>query len=113
MTDNKNKKTIVQKLTSRKFLVSLITAIAGIVTMCIGHGDEVTIIAGALCTILPTLTYCIIEGTADIKSIQTITTATSGALRDLGKNDAANLTDMMGAVAESMADDAETDADKE
>lgn len=110
----KTQRTIVQKLTSRKFLVSLITAIAGIVTMLIGHEQEVATIAGALCTILPTLTYCIIEGAADIKSIQTMTAATSEALRDLGMNEAAEQAELVGDVAESFVDDeTENEADKE
>ncbi len=55
------KKSIIEKLTSRKFIVTAITAIAGIVTMIIGENEAVQIIAGAAMTIVPTIVYCIME----------------------------------------------------
>ena len=78
------KKSILEKLTSRKFIVTAITAIAGIITLIIGENEMVQIVAGALMTIVPTIVYCIMEGTIDAKSVKTITDATADAAEKLG-----------------------------
>lgn len=78
------KKSIFEKLTSRKFLVTAITAIAGIITMIIGENEIVQIISGAAMTIVPTIVYCITEGAIDAKSIKTITDTTVEAAEKLG-----------------------------
>lgn len=78
------KKNILEKLTSRKFIVTAITAIAGIITLIIGENETVQIIAGAAMTIVPTIVYCIMEGTIDAKSVKTITDATADAGEKLG-----------------------------
>ena len=78
------KKKILEKLTSRKFIVTVITAIAGIITMIIGESEVVQILAGAAMTIVPTIIYCIMEGMIDAKSIKTITDATVEAAEKLG-----------------------------
>ena len=92
------KKNILAKLTSRKFIVTAITAIAGIVTMIIGDNEVVQIIAGAAMTIVPTIVYCIMEGTIDAKSIKTITEATADAAEKLGANE--NVVDAIEQVGE-------------
>ena len=78
------KKNILAKLTSRKFIVTAITAIAGIVTLIIGENEAVQIIAGAAMTIVPTIVYCIMEGAIDARSVKTITDATVDAAEKLG-----------------------------
>lgn len=78
------KKNILAKLTSRKFIVTAITAIAGIVTLIIGENEAVQIIAGAAMTIVPTIVYCIMEGAIDARSVKTITDATADAAEKLG-----------------------------
>ena len=78
------KKNILAKLTSRKFIVTAITAIAGIVTMIIGESEVVQTIAGAAMTIVPTIVYCIMEGAIDARSVKTITDATADAAEKLG-----------------------------
>ena len=78
------KKNILAKLTSRKFIVTAITAIAGIVTMIIGESEVVQTIAGAAMTIVPTIVYCIMEGAIDARSVKTITDATVDAAEKLG-----------------------------
>ena len=78
------KKSILEKLTSRKFIVTAITAIAGIITLIIGENEMVQIVAGALMTIVPTIVYCIMEGTIDAKSVKTIADATADAAEKLG-----------------------------
>ena len=78
------KKNILEKLTSRKFIVTAITAIAGIITLIIGENEVVQIIAGAAMTIVPTIIYCIMEGVIDANSVKTITDATADAAEKLG-----------------------------
>lgn len=81
------KRTILEKLTSRKFIVTLITAIAGLITSIIGENETVQIIAGAAMTIIPTIVYCITEGVLDAKSVKTIADATADAAEKLGANE--------------------------
>ena len=81
------KSNILKKLTSRKFIVTAITAIAGIITLIIGESEVVQIIAGAAMTIVPTIVYCVMEGVIDAKSIKTITEATVDAAEKLGVNE--------------------------
>ena len=100
-----NKEAIIKKLTSRKFIVSLITLIAGVVTMIIGHGREVTAIAGALMSIVPAVVYCIMEGIVDAASVKTITDAASGAADQLGYDKAADVIDQVGDIVEDLVSD--------
>lgn len=81
------KKNVLEKLTSRKFIVTAITAIAGLITLIIGENEIVQTIAGAAMTIVPTIIYCIMEGVIDAKSVKTITDATVEAAEKLGANE--------------------------
>ena len=81
------KKNILEKLTSRKFIVTAITAIAGIITAIIGENETVQIIVGAAMTIIPTIVYCIMEGVIDAKSVKTIADATADAAEKLGADE--------------------------
>ena len=81
------KTNIIRKITSRKFIISLITAIVGIVTMIVGDNEVVNVIAGAAMTIIPTIVYCIMEGVVDAKSVETITEATKDAAEKLGADE--------------------------
>ena len=94
-----------KKLTSRKFIIAVITAIAGIVTLIFGHGEEVNTIAGALMTIIPTLVYCIVEGTVDAASVKKIGDAVSDAAEKLGADELAEQVDNVTDMAESLIDD--------
>lgn len=78
------KNNLIKKITSRKFIIAVITAIAGIITLCTGENEAVQIIAGAAMTIVPTIVYCIMEGYIDAKSVATITDATVDAADKLG-----------------------------
>ena len=73
------KRNVLEKLTSRKFIVTVITAITGIITLFIGENETVQVIAGALMTIIPTVVYCLMEGKIDANSVKTIADATSDA----------------------------------
>ena len=81
------KEKLIKKLTSRKFIVTVITAITGIITMIVGENEVVQIISGAAMTIVPTIVYCITEGVIDARSIKTITDATTEAAEKLGASE--------------------------
>lgn len=99
------KKSILEKLTSRKFIVTVITAIAGIVTMIIGDNEMVQIIAGAAMTIVPTIVYCIMEGAIDAKSVKTIADATADAAEKLGATEkVVDVIEQVGEVGEILTD---------
>ena len=78
------KENLIKKLTSRKFIVTIITAITGIITMIVGENEVVQIISGAAMAIVPTIVYCVMEGVIDAKSVKAITEATSEAAEKLG-----------------------------
>lgn len=96
---------LIKKLTSRKFIIAVITAITGIVTMFVGDNETVQVIAGAAMTIVPTLVYCIIEGVIDAKSVKTITDATVDAAEKLGADSSTvNVIEQVGAVGEILVE---------
>ena len=100
------KNNLLKKLTSRKFIVTAITAIAGIVSMAIGENAVVQTIAGAAMTIIPTVVYCLMEGVIDAKSVKVITDATADAAEKLGADDATvNVIEQMGAVGEVLTEE--------
>lgn len=82
-----NRTNLIRKLTSRKFIIAVITAVVGIVTMFVGDNEAVNVIAGAAMTIIPTIVYCIVEGKIDAASIETITDATADAAEKLGASE--------------------------
>ena len=99
------KTNIIRKLTSRKFIIAVITAIAGIITVCIGENEVVTVIAGAAMTIVPTMAYCIVEGVIDAKSVGVITDATVDAAEKLGaSDDVVEVIEQMGTIGETLVD---------
>ena len=101
------KKTILEKLTSRKFIVTIITAIAGIITLFVGENEVVQIIASALMVVIPTVVYCITEGVIDSKSVQTITDTVADTAEKLGvSEDKVEVIEQLGDVVESIVDEA-------
>ena len=102
------KENLIKKLTSRKFIVTVITAIAGVITMIIGDNEVVQIISGAAMTIVPTVVYCLMEGVIDAKSIKTITNATADAAEKLGVDDkVVDAIEKVGEVGEILTDSKE------
>ena len=97
------KRTILEKLTSRKFIVTVLTAIAGIITAIIGENETVTILVGAAMTIIPTIVYCITEGVLDAKSVKVIAEATADAAEKLGAKD--TVVDVIEQVGEIITED--------
>ena len=67
-----NKETIIKKLTSRKFIVSLIALISGIALLCGADGDTVETVSAALMILVPSLIYCITEGKLDIEALKNL-----------------------------------------
>ena len=97
------KRSIIEKLTSRKFIVTVLTAIAGIITAIIGENETVQIIVGAAMTIIPTIVYCITEGVLDAKSVKTIAEATADAAEKLGAKDTVvDTIEQAGEIVESL-----------
>lgn len=80
-------KEFLKKLTSRKFIVTAITTITGIVTMIIGENEIVNTIASALMVIIPTIVYCITEGVIDAKSVKTIGDTVVDTVEKLGADE--------------------------
>ena len=97
------KRSIIEKLTSRKFIVTVLTAIAGIITAIIGENETVQIIVGAAMTIIPTIVYCITEGVLDAKSVKTIAEATADVAEKLGAKDTVvDTIEQAGEIVESL-----------
>ncbi len=101
-----NKEKLIKKLTSRKFLMTAITAIAGIITMIVGDNVVVQTVAGALMTIVPTVVYCVTEGSVDAASVKTVTDATTEAAEKLGASESTiNAIEKVGELAGTLAGD--------
>ena len=97
---------MIKKLTSRKFIVTVIAAIAGIVTLCGADREVVMVIAGAAMTIVPSVVYCLMEGVLDAKSIRNITEVVADTGEKLGASeDTVNVIKQVGAVGELLADE--------
>lgn len=100
------KKNILEKLTSRKFIVTAITAIAGIVTMFVGDNEVVDIVASALMVVVPTVVYCITEGVLDAKSLKTITDTVADTAEKLGASEEkVEMIEQLGSIGEILVED--------
>lgn len=78
------KSNLIQKLTSRKFILAALTALTGIFTLIFGENAVVQTVMGALMVILPATIYCITEGKLDAASITLISSAVTEAAEKLG-----------------------------
>lgn len=105
-------KELIKKLTSRKFIVTAIAAIAGILTLIVGESETVNTVAGAAMTIVPTVVYCLMEGVIDAKSVKTVTEATADAAEQLGANEkTVDMIEKIGDVAEVLTEPVEGDTE--
>lgn len=103
-------KDLIKKLTSRKFIVTLIPAITGIITLFIGENAIVNTISSLLMVVAPTIVYCIVEGVCDAKSIKTITEASVKAAEELGASDnTTKVIEQIGEVGVVLTEDETTD----
>ena len=97
---------LIRKLTSRKFIITLITAITGIITLFIGESEVVQIVAGAAMAIVPTVVYCVMEGVIDAESIGVITDVTADAAEKLGADEnTVDVIEQLGAVGKELVSD--------
>lgn len=98
-------KNFITKITSRKFIVTAISNIAGIITLIIGENAIVDIIASALMIVIPTIVYCITEGVLDAKSIKTITETVADTAEKLGVDeDVVDTIEKVGEIGEILVD---------
>lgn len=75
------KNSYIQKFTSRKFIISAISALCGLFSLIFGENEVVSTLSSALMVIVPTVVYCIIEGKIDAASAA----AVGGAVKDVAK----------------------------
>lgn len=100
------KNNFLKKLTSRKFIVTAISAIAGVVTLFVGNNEIVQIIASALMVVIPTIVYCITEGVLDSKSIKTITETVVDTAEKLGASkEKVEVIEKIGEIGEILTED--------
>ena len=95
----------LQQRTSRKFLLSVISMLAGIAALCGADETIVAIIAGAAMTVLPALVYCITEGRIDAASVLAAKQAVTDAAEALGASETTQAVidaagDMLAAISE-------------
>lgn len=76
----------MKKFASRKFLLTLLGDIMGIVTMCVGQTTTTTII-GAAAVIVINAVYCIVEGCIDAAGVAQITDSAVIIADELGASD--------------------------
>ena len=67
---------LLLKLTSRKFIISALSAIAGICALLFGENHIVSTVMGAMMVIVPSVVYCIMEGRIDAESAKSISAET-------------------------------------
>lgn len=99
------------KFLSRKFIVTVISAIAGIVIALVGHDELVLSIAACAMTVLPAVAYTITEGRIDAASVRASGDAISGTLRENGQDKAADIVDNLTDIAEEVVEDQPDRAD--
>jgi hypothetical protein len=98
-------KNFIKKLTSRKFIVTAISAIAGLITLFVGNDEIVQTIASALMIVIPTIVYCITEGVIDSKSVKTITETVVDTAEKLGVDESkVEVIEQIGAFGEMLVD---------
>lgn len=95
----------MKKFTSRKFLLTLVGNIMGIVTLLVGQ-TTVTTVVGAMAVILANVVYCVVEGTIDAKSVGQIADAVEDIADELGADEQVVVAiDKIGDIAEGLAKD--------
>ena len=79
------KENIIRKLTSRKFIVSIISIISGVALLFGADIDTVKTVSAACMIALPSIVYCVLEGRIDEKSILCISDAMNKLEKELNK----------------------------
>ncbi len=65
-------KNFLKKITGRKFMVSIISLITGILLILMGENDTAQTLSAACMVVLPSVVYCITEGKLDLKSLENL-----------------------------------------
>ena len=78
------KEKLKEKLTSRKFLVTLVGVGCGIACLFGADGETVKLVGGALLTLIPTVVYIIIEGKIDQSGAKRLVDALADTLSAVG-----------------------------
>lgn len=95
----------MKKFASRKFLLTLLGDIMGIVTMIVGQNLTTTII-GAAAVIAINAVYCIVEGRIDAASVSKIADSAEVIADALGASDAmVDTIDKVGDAIEELVGD--------
>ena len=102
--------TFLKKLTSRKFLLSVISMAAGLAALCGADETIVSVVAGALMTVLPAVVYCITEGRIDEASAKAVQGAVVDAAAALGADK--QVQTVLQAAGDLLASLDESDVDK-
>ena len=82
-------KKLIEKFTSRKFLLAVVTVIAGVVAMCGAPDGVVEAVTAALTALIPTVIYIVTEGRIDAAAVGQI----AGAVQDIAEGVAADNSD--------------------
>lgn len=82
-------KKLLEKFTSRKFLLAVVTVIAGVVAMCGASEGVVEAVTAALTALIPTVIYIVTEGRIDAAAVGQI----AGAVQDIAEGVAADTND--------------------
>lgn len=67
---------MLEKFTSRKFIIAVLTIVAGVATALTEVGGEIGAICGIVAAIIAAAVYIITEGNIDAKAVQLIKEAT-------------------------------------
>lgn len=70
----------MDKLTSRKFLIAILSMVSGIAISLEALGGKIGIICAIISTIIPPVTYIVTEGVIDAKAIGLATDAAQGVV---------------------------------
>ena len=63
---------MLEKFTSRKFIIAVLTIVAGVATALTEVGGEIGAICGIVAAIIAAVAYIIVEGNIDAKAVQLI-----------------------------------------
>lgn len=78
---------MLEKFTSRKFILTVVTMILGVVTALAELGGEIGTACGIIAAIASPLVYIIVEGNIDAKAVGLVTEATKEIVEMLKDNE--------------------------
>lgn len=78
---------MLEKFTSRKFILAVVAMILGVVTALAELGGEIGTVCGIIAAIASPLVYIIVEGNIDAKAVELVTEATGKVVAILKDNE--------------------------